>query len=664
MATSQRQNKTDQPQKNTSPRQPQVQTNLKPGLTISPPELQRALGNPRAARPETILHLQRLAGNRATHHLIQSKLMVGPADDRYEQEADRVAQQVMAKDKGGSQPVQRQEEEEEVQTKPLAASITHLQRQEDEEEVQTKPIQRQEDEEEIQTKPSLQRSSEEGFEADREIERRLEANRGSGSPLPTETRAFMEPRFGADFSEVRVHTGGEAAQLSRAVQAQAFTHGNDIYFNEGKYDPQTETGKELLAHELTHTIQQSGAPQVQRNGDKKKQEEIKADAYTFETTHLRSKPRTEPEFNIGDNLPKNTPLRFLTDPHSNVGGPTGPRLDQNPKIKMGDKIKFHHVMILPKDGKPPSVPTGWIRGDKINVTEKEPSLLEQGMELAGVASELQGAQSDIKTIKAAPDELKGILNPIKADVSVDSTNVKPEPLATKVGMIQDIWKKITESTAYIVGQVMGIASAVTAFIKMETKRIRMNALKEKTKSLNKGILKIAEYGYQKLKRGWLFAVGDFIVKSVQTIVRIISMIIPNPVTAIIDLALEIFGAIVKLFVKAKGLAKWFVGKLGKHRAEAAKNLIKMAKDGNPEACELLVEMGPYGLVDRIKSWLLARFPSKKFEGEAQDITSFRELKELGSDKKAKAVGAWLKTHPGSEADLTDKLTESFRSIEL
>ena len=69
----------------------------------------------------------------------------------------------------------------------------------------------------------------------------------------------MEPRFGADFSEVRLHTSSEAAQLNRAVGAQAFTHGPDIYLGGGKDDLELSAGKQLLAHELTHTIQQGAA---------------------------------------------------------------------------------------------------------------------------------------------------------------------------------------------------------------------------------------------------------------------------------------------------------------------------------------------------------------------------------------------------------------------
>jgi len=92
---------------------------------------------------------------------------------------------------------------------------------------------------------------------------------GTGSPLPTGVRSFMEPRFGADFSAVRIHTGERAAQLSRQVSAQAFTVGNQIFFGKDRFRPDTADGKELIAHELTHTIQQGAAPQgvAQRRED-------------------------------------------------------------------------------------------------------------------------------------------------------------------------------------------------------------------------------------------------------------------------------------------------------------------------------------------------------------------------------------------------------------
>ncbi|MEM9214880.1 MAG: DUF4157 domain-containing protein [Cyanobacteria bacterium P01_F01_bin.150] len=100
------------------------------------------------------------------------------------------------------------------------------------------------------------------FDAGRKIEGQLKNSRGGGQPLQDGTRNFMESRFGNDFSKVRVHTNAESVQMNRDLSAQAFTHGNDIYFNSGKYSPESTSGKRLLAHELTHTIQQTGPSAV------------------------------------------------------------------------------------------------------------------------------------------------------------------------------------------------------------------------------------------------------------------------------------------------------------------------------------------------------------------------------------------------------------------
>jgi hypothetical protein len=89
----------------------------------------------------------------------------------------------------------------------------------------------------------------------------LSSSLSSGSPLPAGVRRFMEPRFGADFSNVRVHTGTQASGLARQFNAQAFAYGNHIFFGKDRFQPETSEGRELVAHELTHTIQQGGAVQ-------------------------------------------------------------------------------------------------------------------------------------------------------------------------------------------------------------------------------------------------------------------------------------------------------------------------------------------------------------------------------------------------------------------
>ncbi|MBD2700763.1 DUF4157 domain-containing protein [Spirosoma sp. BT702] len=98
------------------------------------------------------------------------------------------------------------------------------------------------------------------------LESYLQRSTTSGQPMDRDTATFMESRFGADFSSVRIHNDTSAGQASDSIRARAFTHGQNIHFNQGEYQPQTDSGRWLLAHELTHTLQQStGAVQPKIN---------------------------------------------------------------------------------------------------------------------------------------------------------------------------------------------------------------------------------------------------------------------------------------------------------------------------------------------------------------------------------------------------------------
>src|SRR5438132_13394239 len=83
---------------------------------------------------------------------------------------------------------------------------------------------------------------------------------GGGSPLDSDTKGFMESRLGADFADVRVHTDSKASESARSVQAHAYTVGTDVVFQSGKYEPESDSGKRMLAHELTHVVQQRSGP--------------------------------------------------------------------------------------------------------------------------------------------------------------------------------------------------------------------------------------------------------------------------------------------------------------------------------------------------------------------------------------------------------------------
>ncbi|GAB4204140.1 MAG: hypothetical protein Fur006_59080 [Coleofasciculaceae cyanobacterium] len=185
---------------------------------------------------------------------VQFKLAIGAVGDKYEQEADRVAKQVVQR-MNASQSVQLQQEE----------TVQRQEMPEDEEKLQMKPefrIQREtipEEEDNLQMKPTLQLQVDRGgVTATPELESSIQQLRGSGQPLSEQIRVPMERAFGADFSGVKVHSDAHSDRLNRSIQAKAFTTGQDIFFRQGAYEPGSRGGQELIAHELTHVVQQSG----------------------------------------------------------------------------------------------------------------------------------------------------------------------------------------------------------------------------------------------------------------------------------------------------------------------------------------------------------------------------------------------------------------------
>jgi len=193
---------------------------------------------------------------------VQAKLTISQPGDKYEQEADRVADRVMSMPEPAGR-LQREcsDCEDETQRQP---------KDEEEEEASAKLLQRQdappnlEEEEEPPTAAAKERPGQKpvvslGVTAD------IQGLRSSGGQaLSPATRAFMEPRFGHDFSRVRVHTDAKAADTAQSVQAKAFTVGRDIVFGGGQYASDSQGGRRLLAHELAHVVQQKNSNRLSR----------------------------------------------------------------------------------------------------------------------------------------------------------------------------------------------------------------------------------------------------------------------------------------------------------------------------------------------------------------------------------------------------------------
>jgi len=195
---------------------------------------------PDASREPGPLH----AGDTAV--AIQPKLTVNEPDDEYEKEAERVTDAVMrmlepeaTADVRGSVPSDR--------VQRMCPRCRRRYR-------EGKPLDCSECEQGLQRKPET-----DGVPVAEGVEQASAVARKAGKPLSDNTRSFFEGWMGRDFGEVRVHTGPKADRAARSIDAQAFTLGKDVVFRSGEYRPNEREGKQLLAHELTHVVQQARA---------------------------------------------------------------------------------------------------------------------------------------------------------------------------------------------------------------------------------------------------------------------------------------------------------------------------------------------------------------------------------------------------------------------
>lgn len=182
-------------------------------------------------REHPILRLQRTVGNQTVRRMLQTKRMISRPGDVSEREADHLAERVMRMPEPRRQPACacggecagcRNKPASPAQAQTARLGADHMEK---------------------TTAPPI-------------VD---EALRSAGRPLDAATRAFFEPRFGRDFGAVRVHADARASETARSVDARAFTVGSDIVFGSGEYAPDTADGRTLLAHELTHTVQQGAA---------------------------------------------------------------------------------------------------------------------------------------------------------------------------------------------------------------------------------------------------------------------------------------------------------------------------------------------------------------------------------------------------------------------
>jgi hypothetical protein len=191
----------------------------------------------------------------------QAKLSVNQPGDKYELEADSVANAVVNNKTTASDIQQKKINSIQRVSAPVGADL---------EKEKKKGIQKMDDPLKdkkkiaaVQTKPG-----ESSNVAPANVSSKIENSSGTGSTLPRSSLSEMNSSFGVDFSDVKIHDDSDAVNMNNELHSQAFTHGRDIYFNQGKFHPENTEGKFLLAHELTHVIQQGKGvqkKQIQRS---------------------------------------------------------------------------------------------------------------------------------------------------------------------------------------------------------------------------------------------------------------------------------------------------------------------------------------------------------------------------------------------------------------
>ncbi|MDT9273870.1 MAG: DUF4157 domain-containing protein [Limnospira sp. PMC 737.11] len=316
---------------------------------------------------------------------IQAKLTVGAVGDKYEQEADRVADVVV--DRIQSPPatteVQKQEEET-LQQKPQLSTpptISQLQKKEE----LSNTLQRESEEEEfdddnddVQMKPQ---TAEAGGEVSADFESSLRREKGGGQPLNENLQSQMGRAMGADFGGVRIHQNSPANQLNQSIQAKAFTTGKDIFFKQGEYQPESRGGQKLIAHELTHVVQQGGvnnSGSVQRFNSSKEERKHLQILLSEQKAKGRDKMTQEfKDFSANLKLPatsKNMDRWGGERPRSNAIN------DNNTGNKPVDKLD------------------NWVNSDTADVTGNTASVIEELTSITGeIATKGLGNSGDTET---------------------------------------------------------------------------------------------------------------------------------------------------------------------------------------------------------------------------------------------------------------------------
>ena len=265
----------------------------------------RAAPAARKTRPGChAIELAHHAQRKEIHNIIhstgaQTKLTIGQSNDKYEHEAGRVADEAMRMPNPqghtglsvSSQPPPQSPRIQPIQIQRMCPEC------EEEQALQRQP---EEEEEELQAKEMSGQTP----KVTPNVEFRINSLKGEGQQLDSVTRSFFEPRFGHDFSQVRVHADSAASETAKAINARAYTVGNNVVFADGQFDSHNLEGQKLLAHELTHVVQQRAG--IMRAPDSLLELEVELEAKRLEREELRLQMEASQAAYINDLIDERT----------------------------------------------------------------------------------------------------------------------------------------------------------------------------------------------------------------------------------------------------------------------------------------------------------------------------------------------------------------------
>jgi len=414
------------------------------------------------------------------------------------------------------------------------------------------PVQRQEDEEPMQGKRET--------DPKQPVQPKINlAPSSSGKPMPEPVQQKMEGAFGADFSGVRIHEGPQA----KAINAVAYTQGSDIHFQPGKYQPETQSGQELLGHELTHVVQQKagrvtvpqgkGAPINADPGLESEADILGAKAARGESVEVAGAVST-------GGIHKKEPRYEQFEDEKGLDDKSG-KLDSGKKLSFLQRLKGNH----------------------------------QTKEIKEITKAFASRQSDVQAVIDSKDNIKAALTSEGKD-SLGEINDKSETW---------IFKLLGEALHQTIQKIgIGISAVVTAgksIVNWIARYNEMLGLRAMLDTDDLGLREVMYYSYAKVRRSVWEGFADMVfnvTKSVCKVITVLSGGLAAGVAEIVDAVFTIAQAIKRLIHAAKGVYKWIIGTKGVNREISAENIVAYAASGSEDAIKLIYIFKPFGLLGK------------------------------------------------------------------